>query len=392
MNILFLTPSTANPVTGGISVVCYYLYIYFKNNGHNVTMLAGHKDVEPLNKDFYFLPNGDKSLLTIANRDFLDEIVKRKGIQIVFNHTSLNPIWSVVIKYLKLKGLKIVSVYHSSPYGIYGIKKYPTLCRLKDHTLKVSIDRIIRFLFWIKYHRLINMQARYSDKVVMLSEKFIHEYMFFVRKKYIYKIMAIPNPLTIEELPREKKDNLVLFVGRLSREKGLPYLLRIWQLIEKRYPDWKLQIVGDGVERTNAERMARHLNLQRCTFYGRQKPEDFYNKAKIFCMTSLFEGFGLVLTEAMHYGVVPLAFNSYANVGDIIDDKVNGFIISPFDIEEYASKISILIQNESLRSQMAKAAIRKSEEYALPKIVAKWENLFNAIIKEVSNCFVKSID
>lgn len=384
MNILFLTPSTANSVTGGISVVCYYLYLHFKNRGHSVTMLAGHKNVEPLNEDFYFLPDGDKELWTIANRTFIDEIIKRKEIQIVFNHTCLDPLWSVVVKHLKLKGFKIVSVYHTSPWGIYGIKKYSTLCRLKKCTLKLSIDRIIRFLFWIKYHKLINMQAKYSDKVVMLSEKFIHEYVFFCKKKYIYKIIAIPNPLTIEELPREKKDNIVLFVGRLSREKGLPYLLRIWQLVEKRYPDWKLQIVGDGAERTNAERMARHLNLQHCSFCGMQKPEKYYNKAKIFCMTSLFEGFGLVLTEAMHYGVVPLAFNSYANVGDIIDDKVNGFIIPPFDIEEYASKISILIQNEPLRSQMAEAAIRKSEEYTLSKIGMKWENLFQRIIEEKS--------
>lgn len=76
-------------------------------------------------------------------------------------------------------------------------------------------------------------------------------------------------------------------------------------------------------------------------------------------MTSLFEGFGLVLTEAMYYGVVPLAFNSYANVGDIINDKVNGFIIPPFDIKEYADKISSLIDNETLRLQMSEAAIKK---------------------------------
>lgn len=382
MNILFLTPGTANPVTGGISVVCYYLYLYFKKNGHSVTMLAGRKDVEPLNEDFVYLPNGSKSLLTIENKAFIDEIINRKEIQIIFNHTCLNPLWSIVIKYLKLKGLKIVSIYHNSPFGIYGIKKYPKIADLKYSNLKSLIDNLIRRLFWIKYHKLINMQAEYSDKIVMLSEKFIPEYMFFIRNKYLSKIMAIPNPLTIEELPHEKKENIVLFVGRLSREKGLPFLLRIWQLLEPRYPEWKLQIIGDGTERVNTERMAHHLGLQRCTFYGMQKPEIYYNRAKIFCMTSLFEGFGLVLTEAMHYGVVPLAFNSYANVGDIINDKVNGFIISPFDIEEYANKISILIENESLRLQMAEAAIRKSEEYTLPKIARKWENLFNEIIEE----------
>ena len=83
----------------------------------------------------------------------------------------------------------------------------------------------------------------------------------------------------------------------------------------------------------------------------------------------------------MHYGVVPLAFNSYANVGDIIDDKVTGFIIPPFNIEAYADKISCLIENESLRSQMSDAAVQKSEKFALSKIGVMWEDLFKKLLE-----------
>lgn len=382
MNILFFTIGTANPITGGESSVPFYYYTFFKKRGYNILMLGGKKTIETENRDFIFLPN-PQTLFSRENREYLDEIISQYQIQIIFNHTCLSPSFSYILQYIKKKhkSIKIVSVYHNSPFGIYGIRKYPRLAELKCERLKLIIDSVIRHLFWIKYHNLLKMQAKFSDKIVMLSEKFILEYLFFVGRKYSSKMMGIPNPLTIEELPREEKENIVLFVGRLSIEKGLPYLFKIWKILENRHPEWKLQIVGDGAERVNAEKMARHLGLQRCIFYGRQRPEPFYNKAKIFCMTSLFEGFGLVLTEAMHYGVVPLAFNSYANVGDIIDDKVTGFIIPPFNIEAYADKISCLIENESLRSQMSDAAVQKSEKFALSKIGVMWEDLFKKLLE-----------
>jgi len=383
MNILFLTRGTSNPVTGGEACVTFYYYTYFKKKGYNILMLGGKKSIETKNKDFIHLPN-EKNLISTENKKYLDEIISQNQIQIIFNHTCLLPLYSCLLKHIKEKhkNIKIVSVYHNSPFGIYGIRKYPKLAELKYKFFKPLIDNAIKHLFWIKYHKLLNMQALYSDKVVMLSEKFIPEYLFFAGKKYAPKMIGIPNPLTIEELPRVKKENIILFVGRLSKEKGLPYLLKIWRILEDRYPDWKLEIIGDGSERKNAEKLAGHLKLQHCTFYGAQKPEYFYNKAKIFCMTSLFEGFGLVLTEAMYYGVVPLAFNSYANVGDIINDKVNGFIIPPFDIKEYADKISSLIDNETLRLQMSEAAIKKSEEFALSKIGLIWDNLFRKLLTE----------
>lgn len=385
MNILFLTPYTANPVTGGVSVVCHYLYRYLTGRGHGVTMLAGRKHVEPPNGDFVFLPDS-RELLSGANRAFIDGVVDRHGIQLVFNHTCLDPEWSVVVRYLKRKGLKVVSVYHNSPFGIYGIRKYPWLCRIGNTAARRVLDAAIRRLFYVKYHRLISMQAEYSDRVVMLSGKFAPEYLYFAGKRHAHKITAMPNPLTIEGGGcAGAKENVVLFVGRLAPEKGLPYLLEVWKILETSHPGWRLQVVGDGSERAAAERMAARLGLKRCTFYGRQKPEPFYAKAKVFCMTSLFEGFGLVLIEAMAFGVVPLAFNSYANVGDIISDGRDGYIIPPFDVEAYAAKVARLMDDEALRSRMAVAGMGKSKTFTLDEIGARWERLFDEVVDGYGN-------
>ena len=116
---------------------------------------------------------------------------------------------------------------------------------------------------------------------------------------------------------------------------------------------------------------------------GFQKPEPYYNKAKIFCMTSLYEGFGLVLVEAMKYGVVPFAFKSYPNVVDIINDGKDGVLVSPFDVEEYASKLRELMTNPDKLQVLSKQAEMKSREFSIEKIGLRWEVLFKKTITEV---------
>ena len=124
MNILFLTKGTANPITGGVSSVPFYYYTFFKQRGYNILMLGGEKTIETENKDFIFLPNPQK-LRSRENKKYLDEIISQHQIQIVFNHTCLSPSFSYIVQYIKEKYeyIKIVSVYHSSPFGIYGIRK-----------------------------------------------------------------------------------------------------------------------------------------------------------------------------------------------------------------------------------------------------------------------------
>ena len=115
-------------------------------------------------------------------------------------------------------------------------------------------------------------------------------------------------------------------------------------------------------------------------FEGFQKPDGYYDKAKIFCMASAFEGFGLVLVEAMSYGVVPMAFNSFSNCSDIIDDDKNGILVTPFSINEYRKKIIELIENDEKWMKMSTCSINKSKEYSIECIGAKWLDLFYSLL------------
>lgn len=381
MNILFLNNSTANPITGGIQCVAYYLYKYFVSQGHHVVMLAWVKTVDDGNHDFVYMPDSNKQL-SKANKCFLEELLDSNHIDIVLNHTCLEPYKSIVLKFIFNKGLTVVNIFHNSPFGMYGIRKYRKFLNIKSTLVKQIIDKTIRLGFYIKYGYLLHMQAKYCNKVVLLSDHFKKEYTFFAGRKYAYKLISIPNPLTVENVNLADKQNRILYVGRLSAQKGLNYLLEIWNQIEDKYPDWSLDIVGDGEEKANAENKIQQLGLKRCKLYGFQQPDPFYTRSKIFCMTSLFEGFGLVLIEAMNYKTVPLAFDSYPNVKDIIDNGKNGLLIPPFDVDHYANALSLLMDNPNLLEAMADEAKMKSKEYDLEIIGSRWEKLFEELLKK----------
>lgn len=384
MNILFLNISEANPVKGGVPAVAYVLYKYFKEHGHSVVMLSW-KSAGKSGRDFLCLPDHNK-VLSSENMQAICDIIKRHDIDIVMNHTCLNPVYAEAVRYIKIKfGVPVVSVYHSSPFGMFGIRKYPMLAAIKNKTIYNIIDTAIKRLFVIKYHRHLSMLAQYSDKVAMLSERFIPELLYFAGKGHAPKMMAMANPLKFqvpERKPETDKENVVLFVGRLSREKGLDYLIDIWARIENRFPDWKLMIVGDGPERKKTEDKIKEYGLRHVEMLGFQSPEPYYAKAKIFCMTSIFEGFGLVLIEAMAYGAVPIAFNSYANLTDIITDGQTGFVIPTFDVNYYAERVMELMNNPERCGTMSKIAYKESLNYELERIGLKWEQLFMQLIKQ----------
>lgn len=96
-------------------------------------------------------------------------------------------------------------------------------------------------------------------------------------------------------------------------------------------------------------------------------------------MTSNYEGFGMVLTEAMAFGCVPLAFDSFPSLRDIVDEGRDGFIIPPFDIDTYAEQCAFLMENENIRSVMAAAAGKKSGKFQIEGIVDRWEALFSEL-------------
>ena len=125
----------------------------------------------------------------------------------------------------------------------------------------------------------------------------------------------------------------------LILQKRSDRLLEIWEKIYQEFPEWELKFVGDGELCSFMEKRIVRKKLPRVTIEGNKPSEPYYEESSILCLTSNYEGWGMVLTEAMQYGVVPVSFNSYHSVEDIIIPERNGMLVKPFDLNEYADSV-----------------------------------------------------
>jgi glycosyltransferase involved in cell wall biosynthesis len=387
MNILFYI--SRFPGYGGIEKVTTVLANEFAKE-HEVCILTAEKQegaeglLDELTNNVALFYLVHPFIIHDANSKQINELLKSKEIDVIIYQDS----------YAKTEGLldcielaykpKIICVEHNTPdimlHSLKNAFKKPIY----------SLYDFLRFLYVpIVYSRVyFQNRARYkhlmniSYKYVLLSNKF----KTILRKMYgVFneeKSIAIPNPLTIKSNINGKKEHVCLFVGRLTTQKGVDKLIHIWSLIEKHIEDWQLVIVGDGELNGQIKKQVLTLQLTNVIMVGNQNDvAPFYEKASILCMTSIFEGWGLVLTEAMSNGVVPIAFNSYATAEDIIEHEVDGVLVPPFDSKAYAEQLVKLIKNKVLRTQLSKKAIESSGRFSLKKVIDKWDVLLDGIKK-----------
>ncbi len=174
------------------------------------------------------------------------------------------------------------------------------------------------------------------------------------------------------------KKKQLLYVGRLDPyQKRVDRLITIWRHIYNDFKDWELVILGEGPQLNELKQMAS--GLERVTFAGRQNSEPYYRDASILCLTSDYEGWGMVLTEAMTFGTVPVLFNSYRAAPEIVHDGSIGMLVKPFSIRQYVEKLRILMNNADLRNKMALNAIEYVKRYDISNIANRWEKLFNRL-------------
>lgn len=289
---------------------------------------------------------------------------------------------------LKNLPCRLVAVWHNAPD--YKMSTYAELLAAKYKFRNPVLRRLIlncvsRFGIQRAYdcYRLFAFfyTTKCSDRFVLLSEKFFPS--FLPAKFFPKKVCAIPNPASFgaESIALSEKQKELLFVGRLENgQKRVDLLLKIWAVLENRFPDWCLRIVGDGPSAGTLREFANSLGVKRVIFEGRRNPIPYYRNASIFCMTSAFEGWGMTLVEASAFGCVPVAFDSYASVSDIISHGDNGILVPAFDCEKYAAELSRLMLDADFRIRLGTAARERIRDFSPEKIVERWEALFAEIL------------
>lgn len=387
MNILFLYNAAINPLTGGVERITFLLANYLESKGYKVFFLGLTDNYSIKDKRQFLFPD-ISSYISEKNIIFFRSFLVEKSINIVINKGGTNPEISKLAYYSKIEGVKLISVVHNSLLGT--MKNFSSAH--KNHLEQLGIGWLLPFtdmkivknfllmLYKCKYAKHYKSLCKKSDFVILESEKYKEELLFFMDGQSIDNVVGIPNFVVFEELVKVKREKEILYVGRINTsQKRVDLLLQIWGLLYDKFPDWSLKIVGGGDELESIKVLSSQSNLKNIFFYGFQKAKPFYETASFICLTSSFEGFGITLIEAMQYGVIPVAFNSYLSVTDIIDDKVNGCLITPFDINEYANTLSKLMSSQDELERLSTAAEQKAKRFDLSIVGEQWLSIFKKL-------------
>ena len=384
MNICFITNQHVSNFRGGIERVTYILAAEFKANGYNVIMLSSLPpiDCDQLLENQFVLPNG--TVNSKENQNFLEALVVNHKIDIIINQSEVKA--NLELIKASTPNIPVISVIHTDPAAtIKAVQDNWDYWKIQYGTLKFSLLSpyfYIRKLYQ-RYTRKKYTKAKHlyyynhSNAVVLLSRKFFDIFRELTDIKDASKLYAISNPQTITRTQNteNKKENIVLFVGRLVYQKRLDRLFRVWKRIKDK-KDWKLIIVGDGPEKFFYESLCKKWNVEEVEFVGQCDPTPFYQKAKILCMTSSYEGYGLVITEAIQHNVIPIAYRSYESIEDIILHERNGYLIKPFSIRKYCKVLESLIDrwNSNIYISPTKRDFTTKEQ-----IFQQWQNLFKKL-------------
>lgn len=226
--------------------------------------------------------------------------------------------------------------------------------------------------FWM-YNLVTNLKQ--LDKFVVLTEEDRNNWV------ELNNVEVIPDPLTFSSSSRSSHtEKRVIAVGRYVYQKGFDLLLKSWSIVEKTCPDWILTIIGQG-DRLQYETLIDELRIDRtrCKLLGpKEQIQDEYMSSSLLVMSSRFEGFGMVLVEAMSCGLPVVSFDCPCGPKDIIQDNVDGVLVESGNVKKLAEAIIMLIQHPQKREEMANKAIENVQRFRIDQIAGKWKSLFDA--------------
>lgn len=232
--------------------------------------------------------------------------------------------------------------------------------------------------FWMA--QLIR-NLRRLDKFVLLSYEDKQKWHELANVSVIYNPIA-RYPEVISDCSSKK----VISAGRFENQKGFDMLIKSWSIVSKRYPDWNLEIYGSG-DKSSYNKLVEENNIgNSCMLMEAvQNLNEKFTESSIFAFSSRFEGFGMVITEAMACGLPPVAFACPCGPRDIIEDGVNGLLAEPGNIEDLANKLSLLMEDSEMRKEMGKQARVRSERFSIEIIAVEWDELFHSLTEVKSN-------
>lgn len=235
---------------------------------------------------------------------------------------------------------------------------------------------------WItdKWQGMLIKQLARLDKFVVLTEEDAGYWDMLANK------VVIPNPITkLPSVVADTNNKLAISLGRYTSQKGFDMLIDAWAIVAKLHPDWTLRIYGPGNSKPYRDQVDK-LGMQKHVFCLGSL-DDVYKEmatASIYVLSSRYEGFGMVLVEAMATGLPCVAFSCPAGPKDIVSDHQDGILVEKNNVQKLAEAICFMIEHDKERQEYAAQAKINSQRFQLENIMQRWISLFNNIIVDKS--------
>ena len=215
------------------------------------------------------------------------------------------------------------------------------------------------------------------DALVALTEGDANEW-----RKVHSHVIIIPNIVHLNKGAVSTLENKrAIWVGRFVYQKRPMEMVRIWEKIQPLFPDWQLDMYGEGEQLHELEDKVRSSDMNIVIHQPTEQIFYCYRESSLLVSTSLFEPFGLVIPEAMSCGLPVVAYDCPYGPADIITDGMDGFLVKNHDVDSFADRICFLIESQELRLKVGKSAIRTSYRYEWNKIIPHWIKLFSEMIR-----------
>ena len=325
---------------------------------HNVTLISVYRD----NRKEQF------KLDDVINLIHLDvPFAKRTTNSIIRLISRLYTIFIAILRLNKeIKGLHPDIIFFTTTLGAILLP----FCHTKAR--KIYESHLARK--FNPFNKLFFLTELSAERIVCLTSGDAKEY------KYAKRVDIIPN--YINDVKAHVEDYSVkkaIAVGRLEYQKGFDILIDCWKEIAKRYPDWKLDIYGEGSCREELQRQINSLQLgEKVKLCGRNNNIiEAYPQYSLHLMTSRFEGQGIVLIEAQACGLPSVVFNYEYGANDIIENEYNGILVEQGNCKKYIEAVMKMMSSEELRKEYGTNALTIGKCYYKENIFNRWIKIIN---------------
>ena len=383
MNIIYVYYHLA--YTGGVVRVLTDKMNYLSENGCKITLVTyeqgNHNMSFPLISNITHIDTNTRFFtlhqLPIWKRIFVLQRRKmelRKRLQNIVN---------------EIKPDIIIAIAGDQP-ACEAITKIDTdaILLLESHSINFEtmngINKERKSIFYRMYEHLCKKNISKFDALVALTNGSAAEWKLIIPNVYI-----IPNPITKypEDIKKQSTNNRIIAVGRLDYEKGFDRLISAFSIISKQIPQWHLDIFGEGGEKKKLLSLISSYSLDDQIKISKPTPNIYkeYIESDFCVVSSYYEGWGLVILEAMSCGTPCVSFNCKYGPGDIIEHHVNGLLAEDGNIHDLAYNILWMCNHNKERSEMGRNARIHSTNYRIDKIMPMWIKLFSNLLKKKLN-------